>query len=552
MHSEDDQKTAPEATHQPRVSALVRLAVVMAVAYAVCLGSFSVLAHMGLQTQMNDLGNADQAIWAASEGDWAMTVSNDLDGRLRSRIGIHANFIYWPLSLVYRLWPDPILLLLVATVSCTAAGLGLFALALRVLGPSWWTLVPPAAFYLSPMVQDANLYDFHALTIASACLVWAVWAFASHRDAVGFLLLFGALSCKEDVPLVGIALGVVYLLGGHRRRGLMVIALSTVYLLVVVGLLVPLFNAGEPPSKMETSANRYAWLTEQPGLILSTVLRPDRLRLPLYFLASGALAAWSARRWLLLLVPPLAAGWLSVTVWMTRLTGTYYWVVVEAAIVIACIYSVRPRSDDTPTKDRRPLAYLGAATVVLTLLFSPLPYGMGAWRSNYLTSPDIVVLEGIARSIPNDAPISIQNNLGPHLSQRPDIASFPRRIDHAEWVLLQLRFHGGPSSGFFVRGTPRFVFGMEPETLARSVEELLISPEWGLVLHHEGFYLFGRGEPEGLDPEAVATLFRDDVVAFADQLERSRAHRSPLTRLVVDTLSWGELFGRDRGETSKR
>jgi hypothetical protein len=93
---------------------------------------------------------------------------------------------------------------------------------------------------------------------------------------------------------------------------------------------------------------------------------------------------------------------------------------------------------------------------------------------------------------------------------------------------------------------------MEPEDLAGSMEKLLISPDWGLVLHHEAFYLFQRGEPERFEPEAVATMIRDDVVAFAEQLDESRAHRSPLTRLVVETLSWGELFGRDRGESGAR
>jgi hypothetical protein len=237
---------------------------------------------------------------------------------------------------------------------------------------------------------------------------------------------------------------------------------------------------------------------------------------------------------------------------MTRLTGTYYWVVVESFIVVACIYAARPRDDDDPTVNRRPLMYLGAATVVLTLLFSPLPYGSGAWRSNYQVRPDASVLAEIAGAIPEKDPISIQNNLGPHLSQRPDVASFPRRVENAEWILLQLRFNGGPSSGFFVRSTPRFVFSMEPETLARSVEELVISPDWGLVLHHQAFYLFRRGEPERYEPEAVTAMIRDDVVALAGELEASRSHRSPLTRLVVDTLSWGELLGRDRGAIGSR
>jgi len=45
----------------------------LALAYTLFLSTLSILAHRGLKTQMNDLGNADQALWAAAHGDWAMT-----------------------------------------------------------------------------------------------------------------------------------------------------------------------------------------------------------------------------------------------------------------------------------------------------------------------------------------------------------------------------------------------------------------------------------------------------------------------------------------------
>jgi len=56
-------------------SAHLQAAVVVAAAvvYALVLSFFSLRAHQGLQTQMNDLGNADQVLWAAADGDWTMT-----------------------------------------------------------------------------------------------------------------------------------------------------------------------------------------------------------------------------------------------------------------------------------------------------------------------------------------------------------------------------------------------------------------------------------------------------------------------------------------------
>jgi uncharacterized membrane protein len=68
---------------------------------------FCLWAHEGLRTQMDDLGNMAQALWGASRGDWLMTQSNDLDGVLRSRLGVHTNLIFWALAPLYALHPDP-------------------------------------------------------------------------------------------------------------------------------------------------------------------------------------------------------------------------------------------------------------------------------------------------------------------------------------------------------------------------------------------------------------------------------------------------------------
>jgi hypothetical protein len=236
---------------------------------------------------------------------------------------------------------------------------------------------------------------------------------------------------------------------------------------------------------------------------------------------------------------------LSVTIWMTRLTGTYYWVIVEAIIIIACIHAARPR--DPGGLDRRPLVYLGSATVLFSLLFSPLPYGSGASTANFEVRDDRAVLSELAAAIPDDAAVSVQNNLGPHLSQRHQIATYPRRLEHSEWVLLQLRYLAGPSSGLFVRSTPRFPLGMRPVDLAGAVDELLRSPEWRLVEQRGGFYLFRR-DPNGED--SAAPGFLDDVRLLGSQIDAASAHRSPLTRVAVEPLGWGDFVGapnRNRG-----
>jgi hypothetical protein len=85
-HPSEDRDGEPERSR--RGARVAAIAVAAAFAYAVVLSALGTLQHRGLRTQMNDLGNADQAMWAAANGDWLMTQSNTLDEVPRSRLGV--------------------------------------------------------------------------------------------------------------------------------------------------------------------------------------------------------------------------------------------------------------------------------------------------------------------------------------------------------------------------------------------------------------------------------------------------------------------------------
>ncbi len=512
-------------------------AVILTVLYFVTLSYFSTIAHFGLQTQMNDLGNADQALWAAAHGDWHMTQSNDPFGFPRSRFGVHVNLIFLPLSLLYRVWADPVVLLILASLACSAAGFGLFLIGRHRFGPTWWALAPPAAFLLSPMVHDANLYDFHIVTVSTALIVWAVWAFETGKSPLGFVLIILALTCKEDVSFTVTALGLSFVFLGRRRKGAALIGLSAAYLLLVETVFVPWVD---PVGLSQAAAARYAWVFDTPLRVLSTMVRPDRLRVPVYFLLSGLLTALRGRRWMPLLIPSIGMALLSETLWMTRITGTYYWITAEAAIVLVCIEAAR---SSTGRFRPAPLGWLLGLTVVFSTLFSPLPYGLHATMENFRHSePGIAGLEAVSNLIPPSDALSVQNNLGPHLSQRPDIAAFPRRAGTARWALFDVHYRGGPCSGLFVRTTPRFMMGMDIDGMETAMESLVTDRRWRLAAVEEGFYLFSRrGEPIVPTEQAIA-LLEDDFTALRRDYRRALDSLSPLAGLTVGRLSWSDLL----------
>jgi uncharacterized membrane protein len=517
-----------------------RLVIAAAVAWTLFVGALSLAQHRGLRTQMNDLGNADQAIWDASRGHLSMVQSNTADGRPRSRLAVHGNFIFLALSPVYRLLPRPELLLLLSVLACAAAGLGLYAFARQRFGESFWSAVPPLAFWASPMVHDAALYDFHVVTLVAALLVWCVVCFEARRPRAAWLLFALALLCNEDVPLLGVMLGAWLALQGRRREGAAAAFISVVYFVVLAGLLVPALNQGHGLEKLAGHGNRYAWLGEGAGGILEgALLHPllvarhlltwRSLRVPLYLLLSGGAAALGGWPLLLPALPQVLQGCLSDLAFNTRVTGTYYWIIAEAFIVLACAASGR----------RSSLGWLAGATAVFSVLLSPLPYGVGSSWANYAIGAGETVLEAAAREVPPGASLCAQNNLGAHFSQRRALHVPPLFCDTSQFAIFYLRDVGGPDSGLFVRSDPDYLLGMSAGTPPAPMpfqvtRALLLEPDWALLLQRDGLYLFARGgerrvpRPEGLN------AYREDLNRYLETARINDRARLPWARLLTE------------------
>ncbi len=191
----------------------------MMAAYALFFGSLAVLRHNAFQTTAFDLGNVDQAVWNTIHGrPLAMT---NIEG-LSNRLGTHVEPILLPVSLLYLVWSDPRALLLLQTVVIALGAWPVHRLARRALSrPDQAPGAPPpsafaeevlpllfaAVYLLTPALQSANLFDFHAVALAPTFFLLALYGLETRRWGGYALFALLTMSCKEDMPLLVAMLG---------------------------------------------------------------------------------------------------------------------------------------------------------------------------------------------------------------------------------------------------------------------------------------------------------------------------------------------------------
>ena len=210
----------------------------LAVSFAVFFTAYMWASHDAYQTFAEDLGIMDQAIWNTLHGAVLhQTICNSISdtnclGNV-SRLAIHFEPILFPISLLYLVAATPKTLLLVQSVVVASGAFPAYWLASRRLRNAPVGVVFAAIYLLYPALQAAVTYDFHAVTLSAAFLMFALYFMLARNDRGLIISCLLAMSTKEEVPLAVLLIGLSVLVLQRRRRiGLTVVALSLAWIAV--------------------------------------------------------------------------------------------------------------------------------------------------------------------------------------------------------------------------------------------------------------------------------------------------------------------------------
>lgn len=252
----------------------------------------SSLRHKLIQSNGWDLGIFDQAVYLISQG--ITPISSFLGFHI---VGDHASFVFYPLALLYKIYPDVHWLLAVQAIALASGAMPSWYLA-RLAGLNTQQALTVAATYLLyPVVFNSNLFDFHPDIFALPALLWAILAARLNRVLWFCLAIAVVLACKSILALTVAALG-FWLLVFERRYvcGAIALIAGVAWFLIATGVIIPSFGGAQ-----KVALSRYAYLGNSAWDVAKNLFLKPGAILPVVF-------SWLNLKYLLMLFLPVAWG----------------------------------------------------------------------------------------------------------------------------------------------------------------------------------------------------------------------------------------------------
>ncbi|MGK7884469.1 MAG: DUF2079 domain-containing protein, partial [Crocosphaera sp.] len=198
-------------------------------------------------------------------------------------LGDHAAFIFYPLALLYKVYPSVYWLFLVQAIALSISSLPLYLLAKQANIKDNLALTIVGVYLLYPLIFNVNLFDFHAEVIALPAIFWAVLA-ARLKHFIQFIIaIILILSCKAVLSLTVAAMGIWLLLFEKRKKyGFFALVLGVFWFVITTQFIIPQFSESGV-----AAVGRYSFLGDSVTEIITNLfLQPNIILSRLFTLAN--------------------------------------------------------------------------------------------------------------------------------------------------------------------------------------------------------------------------------------------------------------------------
>jgi uncharacterized membrane protein len=393
-----------------------------------------------------DLGNMDQTVWNTINGRIFQTSTEG--GSVISRLSFHADFILILLSPFYLLWPNPKTLLLIQTIILALGAIFVFLIAKEILKSKNLALAFGFLYLMNPLLQFTNLYDFHAVALASTFLLTSFYFLIRKRYSLMTIFLILSGICKEQIWIITAIFGFPLLF--QKIKSVKILGVSTI--IFSIGIFIYLIKYAIPQN-LGTQHFALAYYSDfgssplqvisniiiSPQKTLSIILEGGRLEyLRQIFLPVGFMPIFSPI-FLIFAVPDLLINLLSNNSGLRQIYYQYN-ATINPFIFISSIFAVKNIAKWFPKISKHyAIIYLLIFTLYSAYFLGPLPGARNPGTDMFFKpQKNKVAIENLLTKIPGKYSVAATNNLGSHLSHRKIIYTIPEGVDKAEVIVFLL------------------------------------------------------------------------------------------------------------------
>lgn len=359
-----------------------------------------------------DFGIFTNLIWRVAEG---LPLFNPFENV--HYFSLHFAPLIYLFGLFYRLVPSPIVLFIVQGAALASVAPLVNSIARAHGFPkdiSFRLAIGCGAF---PSLFFISIFGFHTLTLALPVLLIAILFIERNQIGIGLGVASLGMLIREDMTVVLIGLG-LYLVIQRDWRGWLGIIIGSVSLIVIKGMIMPLFGNGG-----FSYLNNYGYMSyilEKPFYVLVQAITLRDILSGLILFGALLFIPLLAPKQLLGAVPLGAVYLLSTRVisfdfrlhYIAPLLPFLFWAWIKASDHRL----VRPHIGN--------LFWFPIIVLIGTYSLFPFVEGYDPWAR----LPNHAAIQKGLTFIPERASVAASQNLGAYLAQRPLIYAFPRAI----------------------------------------------------------------------------------------------------------------------------
>lgn len=461
------------------------------VSYIAYFGTFSLFRYWHLYAEYFDLGIMHQTVYntymALKTFDFSrvLELTTPHGGILQiKRMAIHNDMILALLAPFYFIHKGPETILLIQTVALALGAWAVYKIANLKLKNEALSVIFAFAYLMYSPMQRANVFEFHAVTLATPLILWMFYFWLIGRFRLVFLFLVLALLTKEEV---GLSLGIFGLYGGVveflKKRGtpfhwtsllfaVNIMVLSWGWALASVFLIIPFFRGGE-----HFAAGYYNSLSDT---IQNNLLTVDAGYYFYYLLGPLAFLTVFGPEFLIIAAPEFGINLLSSNMQLRSL-DFHYTSVIQPWLFIGAIYGA---SRLLGLKIPRLAWGLSMIIVCLSVWFSylkgPLPYSQDPKIDALLydrRGEYEVVHEWADRLASDELKVSTTDQIAPFFTNRRYFYIFAHEYYYADYVIVS------PSN---------IQFTYRKDVAAPAYEELKQDPRFEKIDERNGYEVYRK------------------------------------------------------------